>query len=150
MKSQIIQILMVTLFAGAALAQTSGAGTITGTVKDPSGATVPNAAVAIRNADTGVERSMQTNEVGIYVAPFLQPGHYEITVVKAGFAKIVRKDLTVQVGQTRTVNFELAVQMTSETLLVTGLAGVVDTEKTEVSEVVSTAAVQNLPLAGRR
>src|SRR4051812_22592659 len=91
--------------AGAAFGQTSGAGTITGTVKDPSGSTVPGAAVSIKNTDTSSERSLQTNESGIYVATFVPPGHYEITTSKEGFAKVVRQALTLQVGQTLTIDF---------------------------------------------
>src|ERR1700732_3685261 len=90
--------------ASAAFGQTSGAGTITGTVKDPAESSVPGATVVIRNTGTGIERPSQTNEVGIYVAPFVQPGHYEITVSKPGFAKMVRQDMTLQVGQTLTVD----------------------------------------------
>ncbi len=136
--------------AGVASAQTSGAGTITGTVKDPSGAAVPGAAISVRNIDTGIERQLESNEAGIYVAAFMQPGHYEVSASKGGFGRLLRKDLTLQVGQTLTLDFSLAVQTTTEAVLVTGQVGVVDTEKTELSQVVSTAAVENLPLAGRR
>ena len=71
--------------AGANLySQTSGAGTITGTITDATGAVVPSAAVAVKSTATDTERMLATNEAGIYVAQFLQPGGYEITVTKAG------------------------------------------------------------------
>jgi hypothetical protein len=131
-------------------AQTSGAGTITGTITDPSGGVVPAAAVIVRNTATDTERTLATNEAGIFVAQFLQPGAYEITVTKTGFAKTVRTGLTVQVGQTVTVNLAIAVQATNEAVTVAGEAGIVDTEKTEMSQVVSQTQKENLPIAGRR
>src|SRR3954451_24950203 len=83
-------------------AQTSGAGTITGTITDASGGLVQGAAVSVKNIATDTERSLTSNEAGIYVAQFLQPGKYDITVTKAGFAKTSRTGVTLQVGQTLT------------------------------------------------
>jgi hypothetical protein len=123
---------------------------MTGTVKDPSGLSVPAAEVSIRNTDTNVERRLQSNEAGIYVAPFLQPGHYEVKAGKAGFETVLRKELTLQVGQTLTLDFSLALKATQEVVTVTGQAPVVDAEKTEQSQVISESAVSNLPIAGRR
>jgi outer membrane receptor protein involved in Fe transport len=131
-------------------AQTTGAGTITGTISDPTGGVVPGAAVTVKNTATGTEQPLATNAAGIYVAQFLQPGAYDITVTKQGFAKTVRTGLTVQVGQVVTVNFALTVQTTSEAVTVSGDASLVDTEKTEMSQVVSQTEKENLPIAGRR
>src|SRR5713101_1354037 len=75
------------LTAGAAMGQTTGAGTITGTLTDPNGGVVPNAMVVVRNTDTGTERPIATNDAGKYVAQFLQPGNYQKTASKAGFAR---------------------------------------------------------------
>ena len=144
-----VAVLMV-VSSGAANAQIAGAGTITGTLMDASRAVVPDASVMIHNVETGVDRTVTTNGAGIYVAPFLQPGHYEVTASKAGFATLVRKDLDLQVGQTMTIDFQMPVQSTQETVTVTAAGALLDTEKTELSQVVSTAQVANLPLAGRR
>lgn len=143
-------ILFTACFATSLSAQTTGAGTITGTISDPSGAVIPGAAVAVRNTATQAERVLASNEAGIFVAQFLQPGAYEITVTKAGFAKTVRTGLTLQVGQSMTVNFALPVQSTNEAVTVAGDAAIVDTEKTEMSQVVSQTQKENLPIAGRR
>ena len=131
-------------------AQTTGAGTITGTITDPSGGVIPAASVAVKNTATQAERALTTNEAGIYVAQFLQPGGYEIIVTKAGFNKTARTGLTLQVGQLLTVNFTLAVQSSTETMTVDAAAAIVDTEKTEMSQVVSQTQKENLPIAGRR
>src|SRR6266403_391944 len=70
-----------------------GTGTITGTVTDPKGLSVPQAKVAIKSTDTGLERPLETTDSGGYTAAFLQPGHYEVSVSKDGFQTFVRKDL---------------------------------------------------------
>ena len=138
-------------FAGTVFAQAAGSGQITGTVRDPNGLVMPAARVVVRNIDTGIDKTLSTNEAGIYVATFLQPGHYEVTVTKAGFAKVLRKDLTLQVGQTLTHRFLMPSCRPRRKLSRSpAQAPVVDTEKTDVSQVVSTALVDNLPIAGRR
>jgi len=138
------------LFSSALMAQSTGAGTITGTLTDPTGSAVPDAAVIVRNTSTAATLSLATNAAGIYVAPFLPPGLYDITANKAGFSKIVRTGLTLQVGQTLTVDFALALKTITETVTVAGDASLVDTQKTDVSQVVSQSQKEFLPNAGRR
>src|ERR1051326_1027336 len=118
-KRQIINAIVFSVCMVAEIAaQTTGAGTITGTVTDSSGGVVTEASVTVKNVATQTERALASNEAGIFVAQFLQPGSYEITVSKTGFAKTVRTGLSLQVGQTLTVNIQLAVQLTSETITV--------------------------------
>jgi len=114
------------------------------------GGVVPAASVSVRNTNTNTERMLVTNGDGIYVAPFMQPGSYSITASKAGFGKIVRTDLTLQVGQILTVDIPLPLQTTTETVTVIGTPSLVDTEKTDMSQVVSQSQKDNLPNAGRR
>ena len=85
-------------FNAVANAQTAAAGTISGTIVDSSGAVVPAASVVMHSNDTGVDRTTQTNSDGIYSATFLPPGHYDVTIDKTGFAKVVREGLTLEVG----------------------------------------------------
>ena len=141
---------MSALSASHAFAQLSGSAAISGTVLDASGSVVPAVAVTIRNTETGAERKTQSNDAGIYNAAFLQPGHYEVQASKAGFATLVRKDLVLQVGQTLSADLQLTVQTTQSEVTVTTEIPVVDPEKTEVSQVISENAVNNLPVAGRR
>jgi hypothetical protein len=133
-----------------AFAQTAGSGTITGSVTDASGAVVPGANVTLRDIGTGIERKTQTTETGDYTATFLAPGRYELQTSKPGFTTVLRKDLTLQVGQTLAINVILSVQAAQQEVTVTAAAPVVDSEKTEVSQVISESAVNNLPIAGRR
>jgi Carboxypeptidase regulatory-like domain/TonB dependent receptor len=144
-----ITIVALIAFCGLALAQTAGTGTISGTLTDPQGALLPEATVLIHNVETGVDRQVASNGAGIYVAPFLQPGVYDVTVSKPGFAKMLRKDLRVDVGQTLTIDFRVAVQTTQETVTVTAENPLIDTEKTDVSQLITADQVANLPLAGR-
>ncbi len=141
---------LIASLSGSAYGQTAAAGTITGTLSDASGGVVPGAAVILHSNDTGVDRSTETNDRGIYSATFLPPGHYNVTVNKTGFAKVVRENLVLEVGQTLTVDLALPVQTTQETVTVTGESPVIDPEKTEQSQVVDQNLVNNLPTLGRR
>ena len=123
-------------FSGAAFAQ-SGTGTITGTVTDPKGLTIPAANVVIKNTDTGIERPIATTDTGSYTATFLQPGHYQITVTKDGFTTVVRRDLNLSVGQTLTVDVGLTLGTSVSEITVTGEAPAIEPDRTEVSQTVS-------------
>src|SRR5579871_5084305 len=141
--------ILVLILAGAAWGQITGSGLVAGTLTDPNGSVVPGASVTIKNLDTGTELPLSSNEVGIYTAPFLQPGRYEITASKTGFAKVVRTGITLQVGQTLTIDLTMPLQTTQESVTVNADADIVDTSKTEMSQVVSQVSKDNLPMAGR-
>jgi hypothetical protein len=128
----------------------SGYGAIAGTATDPSGSVVPNVAVRIRNVGTNAVQTLETNAVGRYQAPTLQPGDYEITAIKSGFANLVRTGVTVAIGQIAVVDLNLTVAGTTETITVAANTATVETEKTEVSTVVNLKDMLNLPLNGRR
>jgi hypothetical protein len=143
-------IVLLVLLSATVWSQTAGSGLISGTLTDPRGGVVPGVTVTIKNTDTAIVRTVSTNGVGLYNAPFLQPGHYEITASKTGFAKVVRPDVNLQVGQTLTVDLSLPLQTATEAVTISAEGALVDTEKTELSQVVTEAAVSNLPIAGRR
>ena len=145
-----VSVLSLILASGAVFAQTAGSGSLNGTVTDPTGAAIPGAAVTVHNADTGSDRALESNGAGVYSAPFLQPGRYDITVSKSGFTKVDRQGITIEVGRTVTIDFQMTVQSGTETVTVTSEAPIVDAEKTDVSQEVSQTMVQNLPLVGRR
>ena len=137
------------LLAVAAWAQTTGSGIITGTVRDPNQAVVPDATITIHNVGTNVDRVVQTNEAGLYYAPFLAPGTYEVSATKSGFTKLVRTNVPLQVGETVTLDLSLTIQATTETVTIAGETSVVDTEKSDMSQVVTQVSKDNLPMAGR-
>jgi len=73
------------------MAQTTGAGTINGTISDANKAVIPNAVVTVTNTDTGIAHTIKTNSAGIYAAPFLQPGHYKVAAQQPASAKWKRQ-----------------------------------------------------------
>src|SRR5204862_4594501 len=83
-------------------------GNITGTVRDTSGAVVPNATVAVVNLGTQAHRIVQSNSAGTYTVTGLQPGQYEITITSGNFAPF-KRNLTVAVGGNETVDASLGV-----------------------------------------
>ena len=102
--------------AAPALAQSQGAnGAIEGTVTDSTGGVLPGVTVTVTNTDTGAERSLVTNERGLYRAPLLPLGKYRVVAELQGFKKFEQTDIQVSVGQTVVVNASLAVGQVSET-----------------------------------
>src|SRR6185437_3821739 len=128
--------------------QTAGAGTITGTVTDTSGAVLAGANVTVKNTDTGITHNYQTNQSGLYVAPFLQPGHYTVNASATNLGAGA-KNLTLLVGQTLTIDLALGVQSSSTTVEVSGETPILNVQQTEVSQVVDQSIIQNLPVNGR-
>src|ERR1700682_4898105 len=145
----LVVLLLLAGFSAAAFAQ-GGTGTITGTVSDPKGLSVPQAKVVVRNTDTAIERPLETTGSGVYTATFLQPGHYEVAVSKVGFSSVVRKDLTLQVGQTLTIDIPMSVGTSVSEITVTGEAPLIEPDRTEISQGVSETLAGGLPLNGRR
>jgi hypothetical protein len=137
-------------FATQAGAQSSTTGSIIGTVTDPSGAAVPDAAVAVVDTDTGIPHNVTTDNDGFYSAPYLQPGNYTVTVTKSGFAIFTHSGIVVTIGSRLTIDAALPLVATEATVTVTGQTPVVETEKTAVSQTVSGTLVNGLPINGRR
>lgn len=83
--------------------------TLTGEVTDQTGAVVQGATVTVTSVETGLVKTAQTNDNGRYTITFLQPGGYNITVEKTGFANATRENIKLETGQTAGLNVELAV-----------------------------------------
>ena len=88
-------------------AQTTFA-TLRGTIQDPSGAVIANAAVAVKNIATGASRSTMSNGAGIYSFPDLPPSTYELTVSAVGFANQRRTNIGLTVGAEEVLNITLS------------------------------------------
>jgi Carboxypeptidase regulatory-like domain/TonB dependent receptor len=143
--------LALLIIAAACLsAQTARSGAISGTITDPTGAVVPGATVVVHNEDTSADRSLVSNEAGVYSATFLQPGHYEVTASKTGFNKSEHQGILLEVGRSLSIDFAFTVQAGAEAVTVSGEAPIVDNEKTEVSQQVGQNLIENLPIVGRR
>ena len=130
-----------------AFAQTGGQ--ITGEVRDPSGALVPNASVTVTNTATNVARSTETNSAGLYSFPDLSPGVYDVKVAMAGFATVVRMGVELQVQQVARIDFALIVGQAQQTIEVAANAALLATENATVGTVIDEARIMELPLNGR-
>src|SRR5260370_1174686 len=124
--------LLVILGSTTCFAQSTGSGDIRGTVADSTGALIPGVTVTVTNVDTGVTKSYTTNDAGLYDTNSIVTGSYTITFAKAGFQKLVRGPITLQVGFT-TVNGELSVGALTEEVTVTADVARLQTEPSEQS-----------------
>src|ERR1700676_879560 len=91
-----------------ARAQVSGA-TLSGTVTDTSGASVPQAHVAIQDVATGITRTVTTDMAGFYTAPNLLPDAYRVTVTASGFSTVEQSGVTLTVGAQQVLNIKMTV-----------------------------------------
>jgi Carboxypeptidase regulatory-like domain/TonB dependent receptor-like, beta-barrel len=143
-------VLSLFLAAGFASAQTAGTTNVEGVVTDSTGAVLPGVSVVVRNMDTNVVRETTTDSGGRYRAGALQPGRYEVSVSLSGFESKRTGDVPAHVGDTATVDFQLRPAGMAEEVTVTGESPLVDNTRTDVSNVVSRTAIENLPINGRR
>lgn len=144
----LIYILLMVLAAGfqsaPAFAQ-ADAGSISGTVKDASGAVVAGATVTAKNQATSVERSAQTGEAGQYVIPGLNPGIYEVTVTSSGFSTFVAQ-VEVTVGGRTPFDPQLSISKQTTTVEVVAEGGTaINTQTQELSQVIDSQQVAQLP-----
>ena len=95
---------------------------LTGTVQDSSGRVLPNAAIAVRNVDTGVETRTTSNDRGSYTFPSLQSGIYEISAEASGFSRATRSSVRLSSGVQSRLDFNLSVAGTITEVEVTGMA----------------------------
>ena len=124
-------------------------GTISGTVVDPSGGVIAEVKIAITNASTGSVTNAATNSVGVFVAPNLLPGTYEVSASAPGFSTLVRNPITLTVGQELVLNLTLQIGNTTQQVEVNTEAPTVDLANATVGGVVTERTVEALPLNGR-
>src|SRR3954462_13202709 len=134
-----------------AFAQSQGAnGAIEGIVSDSSGGVLPGVTVTITNVDTGTERSVVSNEKGLYRAPLLPLGKYRVVAELQGFKKFEGTDIQLSVGQTATVNATLSVGTVSETITVSSSdIAALDVARIDIGHTMTDLEVHNLPLVAR-
>jgi len=136
------------LLSRPANAQSAGA-TLTGVITDKSGAVVANAKVQIKNTDNGQVREVTTNTAGLYSAPNLQPGPYEVKVTAAGFSSAQQKGVVLNVGMEQALNITMQLGQVTETVEVSDLTPAIETTSSTVGATVEQKTVVELPLNGR-
>jgi hypothetical protein len=120
-----------------------------GSIKDPTGAAIPNAQIIAHNLATGEERKAVSDSAGIYALPSLPIGSYRLNVNAAGMQSIVVNGLALEVGQVAAENFTLQVESSKQVVEVTATNPVITSETTTVGAVMDSKTVQNIPLNGR-
>jgi hypothetical protein len=140
---------LLALLASAALFAQEFRGTISGSVTDPTGASIPAAKITVTEEHTGTKIPTVSDSAGQYAATFLLPGDYDIVVAAAGFKEAVRKGVHVGAGDHPVIDIKLAVGDVSQSVEVTADASLVNTENASVGQAVTTKEVEELPINGR-
>jgi hypothetical protein len=141
-------VLALALTSGAALAQSTGE--LAGRVTDESGGVLPGVTVTATQTDTGFSRTVVTDGEGAWVMPNMPTGPYRMEVALQGFRTYVQTGIVLQVGQTPTLNAQLAVGNLEETVSVEAAAPIVDVRSAGISDVVENERIVELPLQGRQ
>ena len=148
-----IQGLLVIVALCCALNQTLWAqkdtGSIVGNVKDSSGAVIPNAKVTVGDMDKGTTFVTSTSTSGDYVASPLTVGRYSVTVEKQGFKTSITEAIELQVQQRAAVDVTLQIGQIEERVTVADVAPLLDTETSELGQVIDSKRMVTLPLNGR-
>jgi hypothetical protein len=142
----VVLALSFVLSATFAVAQTAGDGAITGTVKDTSGAVVPNATVTARNIATGVETTRVTSSAGVYQISPLIIGTYSVTVSITGFAKFTQENIVINENQIFGLNPVLKIGSQSDIVTITEAPPQLDTASATLGGTISSQEFANLPL----
>src|SRR5499427_4209169 len=122
---------------------------LNGTVTDQSGSAVVGVAIHLRNTATDTAYSATSNAQGFYAITNLPPGNYELKASYTGFANFTQTGIVLTVGQLATLNVPLRVAALGEVVVVTTEAPTIEPTRSEISQVVNTQQVQNLPISGR-
>ncbi|MFN2447798.1 MAG: carboxypeptidase regulatory-like domain-containing protein [Vicinamibacterales bacterium] len=142
-----ISLLWLVVLGGAASAQTTGS--VSGAVKDASGATLPGVAVTAHHLDTRATRSTTTDASGAYELALLPPGRYRLTAELQGFRSEERSEFALQVSQNLRFDFSMGISAIEESVEVVGRAPLVDTRDAAMGQVVDQVKIVELPLNGR-
>ena len=139
---------IVLLTGSVCLAQVAG-GTISGSVRDSSGRAIAGAQVVVKNSETAILRSVDADNDGIYTAPNLVPGTYEISASKEGFETVVRSGVLVTVGSEEVIDFKLNPGEVRTKIEVSGTPPDIQLASSTLEATENSTTVRELPLNGR-
>jgi hypothetical protein len=140
----LLSVFYMLLLATSSMAQ-DVRGSITGIVTDPNGAVVPGAKVTITNIETNVSNNTTTNDEGKYIALFLDPGRYSITVEANGYKKTVQGGIEVRVEDRLEINLKLELGAVSEVVNITDASTLLQTADASVGQVIDSRLISELP-----
>jgi hypothetical protein len=144
-----IGVIAVLILAAIPVAAQLPTGTILGTVKDSSGASIPGATVTVRNTDTNLTKTATTEQDGSYRFPELAVGRYEMRAEAAGFRTENRTGLNLEITQQGVINFALQVGATTQQVTVSSEIPMVNTQDSTLGATVNEQQMAELPLNGR-
>src|ERR1035438_4831065 len=127
---------IVILLTSAAPVAFSQNAQLSGKVTDPSDAAIPGVEINITNTENGARRKLVTNEVGYFVAPSLQPGHYRLSALKEGFKPLIREGLTLQVSDNVKLDLKLEIGSVSEQITINGDVQLLRTDDAQTGQVI--------------
>jgi hypothetical protein len=130
-------------------AQTGGTGAITGSITDPSAATLGGAEVKVTEVATGATQISRTNQQGRFVVSLLPPGQYTLEITKPGFKLVTSPDVQVIVAETTVLNVRMELGTVAETITVAASGLELQTQSSELGRVTDSAMVEDLPLVTR-
>src|SRR5581483_2677640 len=148
MRQKTLWIAVLLILVPAILAQTPTSGLLTGTVKDPSGAVVPNAKLTLLSA-AGEERMINAGEDGSYRFPLLPPGVYTLTVTAEGFQAYKATGISIRITESTELSPALTVAGAATSVDVTEEVPLVQTTSAATGRVISDAQIRELPLPTR-
>ncbi|HEU5404298.1 MAG TPA: TonB-dependent receptor, partial [Terriglobales bacterium] len=133
-----------------AFAQDASLGAIHGRVLDPAGLPVATANVTLRRPTPGLQFQVATNDDGTFAFGLLEPGDYEITAETTGMSPGPIRKVRVEVGAVADIDLRLSLERTREQITVTESPQLVETQSSEIAQVIDSVAIEDLPLNGRR
>jgi hypothetical protein len=139
---------LLVLFAATAFSQTPTA-TLSGAIRDASGAVVPGAQISVTSTEFGTRRTTLSDETGRYILTNLPPGRYDVRAELMGFRTAVQNGVGLTVGGTTSVDLTLQVGAVTEVVEVRHDEPLVETTRAEVSRVVTARDIESLPIIGR-
>ena len=152
MKRRVVSIVIITVLlqGGCLFAQSEiGSATLNGVVTDPSNAVVAGAKVTVHSAATGLTRSMETTNAGLYRFGGLPAGNYDLTIEAPGFKTAAQKEILLTVGAVVTIDAKLEVGGITETVSVAEEVPLIETTRSNVATTVNTRSIIDLPVNGR-
>lgn len=142
-------LLVLTLCAFSAMAQSTTQGAISGTVKDPQGASVAGATVTVKNNETNKEATATTDDGGVFKTVNLDPGTYSVSISVTGFAAWTQ-NVVVEVGRVTELPVGLTLEAVTGEVTTTAEAPVINTQQQDFSSNINQTSISNLPINGSR
>jgi hypothetical protein len=141
--------ILLVLMAGLPFLASAQESTLLGTVTDPAGAIVPNVTITITSVETGISKTVTTNDSGQYVVPTLLIGHYNVKAEATGFKVEEQQGISLKEGDRTRLDFQLRIGSTAESISVESSAIQVQSDTGEMSQVITGTQISQLATNGR-